>query len=133
MIRNVRLGIAQLQVTASKADNLLKTAQVVKKLADKGANIVVLPECFNSPYGTEFFEKYAEQVPGETSSHLSQMAKENNVYLIGGSIPEREGLKLFNTCLVMDPKGKLIFKFRKVRESFSIFRFIYLTLTYQER
>jgi predicted amidohydrolase len=31
-----------------------------------------------------------------------------------GSFPEKEGSKLFNTCLVADPKGQILAKHRKV-------------------
>ena len=63
-----------------------------------GARIVVLPECFNSPYGTKYFEKYAEPLvpspPKEEEAPswhaLSAMAKDAGVYLVGGSIPEVE-------------------------------------------
>jgi omega-amidase len=45
---------------------------------------------------------------------LPQQAKENNIWLIGGSIPEREGNKLYNTCTIYSPDGKLVKKHRKV-------------------
>lgn len=47
-------------------------------------------------------------------SSLSFIAKDNEIYLIGGSIPEKEGDKLYNTCPIFDPKGNLIAKHRKV-------------------
>ena len=37
-----------------------------------------------------------------------------NVYLIGGSIPEREGDKLYNTSLTFGPDGSLLGKYRKM-------------------
>jgi omega-amidase len=74
-----------------------------------------LKECFNSPYGVKYFPEYSESIPdGETVQALSKAAKENNVYLIGGSIPERDGSKLYNTCTIFDPNGNLIAKHRKV-------------------
>ena len=51
---------------------------------------------------------------GGTFRALSLAAKENKVYLIGGSIPERDGAKLYNTCPIFDPNGNLIGKHRKV-------------------
>lgn len=45
---------------------------------------------------------------------LQDAALENKVYLIGGSIPEKEEGKLYNTSLVFSPEGKLLTKFRKV-------------------
>ena len=47
---------------------------------------------------------------------MSSAAKDAGVYLIGGSIPERDGDKLYNTCTVWNPQGDMIAKHRKVRK-----------------
>ncbi|KTG03630.1 hypothetical protein cypCar_00005424 [Cyprinus carpio] len=70
-------------------------------------------ECFNSPYGTGFFAEYAEKIPGESTKVLSEAAKDCGVYLVGGSIPEEDGGKLYNSCSVFGPDGKPIVKHRK--------------------
>lgn len=88
----------------------------IKSAATKDrAKIIVLPECFNSPYDTKSFGEYAEPIPnGFTSMELSKVAKECGVFLVAGSIPERgDSGKLFNTCTVWDPRGALIAKHRK--------------------
>jgi len=46
---------------------------------------------------------------------LSEAARKNNVYVIGGTIPERSHDKLYNTCTVWGPDGKLVAKHRKVK------------------
>lgn len=62
------------------------------------------------------FARYAESIPdGETSVALSEAARKNNVYVIGGTIPERSYDKLYNTCTVWGPDGKLVAKHRKVK------------------
>lgn len=89
--------------------------QAVKQYNPK---IVALPECFNSPYGEAEFNKYAEYVPsGNTCTQLSNIAKELKIYLIGGTIPERDPVNkdvLYNTATVWGPDGKLVAKHRKV-------------------
>jgi omega-amidase len=102
-------------VTANKADNLSACTRLIKEAAQQGAKLVALPECFNSPYGVDFFQEYAESIPhGESCAALSKCASENNVYLVGGSIPEKADSKLYNTCTVWNPKGELIARHRKV-------------------
>jgi predicted amidohydrolase len=69
---------------------------------------------------TEFFPKYAELIPsGQTSSALSEAAREHKVYLVAGSIPEKDGEKLYNTCTVWNPSGELVTKHQKVSSSSS--------------
>lgn len=80
-----------------------------------GANVVALPECFNSPYGNKFFADYAEPVPdGRTTRLLQSLAQLHSIVLIGGSIPERDGDRLYNTSCVFDVDGSLLAKYRKM-------------------
>ena len=78
--------------------------------------------------------KYAELVPNlyETTDYvnnpsihtLCQLAKEHQVFVVGGSIPEKEYHKdshdastkplLYNTCVVINPLGEIIAKHRKI-------------------
>ncbi|NXA47220.1 NIT2 amidase, partial [Nothocercus julius] len=110
-----RLALIQLQVSAVKSDNLQRACRMVKEASAKGAKVVALPECFNSPYGTHYFKEYAEKIPGETTQKLAEVAKECNVYLVGGrSIPEEDGGKLYNTCTVFGPDGAMLAKYRKI-------------------
>lgn len=67
---------------------------------------------------TAHFPEYAESIPtGETSLALSDAAKKNKICVVGGSFPERDGENIFNTCTVWDSDGKLIGKYRKVKQS----------------
>lgn len=66
----LRVALVQLRVTANKADNILRAGQAIKAAAAKGANVVALPECFNSPYGTNYFPEYAEEIPGGKTSDM---------------------------------------------------------------
>ena len=82
-----------------------------------------MPECFNSPYGTQYFPKYAETLlpspPTKEQSpsfhSLSALAAEARSYLVGGSLPEYvpETKKYYNTSLVFSPSGALIGTHRK--------------------
>ncbi|KAK4626531.1 Hydrolase [Fulvia fulva] len=120
----LKLALVQLATGKDKAANLARARSKVLEATSKGANIVVLPECFNSPYGTNYFAQYAETLlpspPTKEQSPsfhaLSELAKEAKAYLVGGSIPEywEESKKHYNTSLVFDPSGKLLDSHRKV-------------------
>jgi len=114
-VRKFTLALVQMMTNANKQDNLRHAAELVEEAVRHGSSLVALPECFNSPYGTQYFQKYSEKIPdGESVLALSAMAKQNNTYLIGGSIPEVDGTKLYNTCTVFGPDGKLLAKHRKI-------------------
>ncbi|XP_046407224.1 omega-amidase NIT2 [Ischnura elegans] len=112
---SLRLGVVQSIAREDKNENLKVAKEKIEELVRKNCDIIVLPECFNSPYGTDYFPKYAEEIPdGETSQFLKEMASENKIHLVGGSIPEREGQDLFNTSTVWNPDGELICRHRKI-------------------
>ncbi|KAK9678928.1 Omega-amidase nit3 [Basidiobolus ranarum] len=112
-----KIALIQLHVTDDKEKNLNNAREKVLLASKNGAKVVVLPECFNSPYGTNFFPQYAEYIPdGESVKALKDIAKTAGVYLIAGSIPEKEASsdKFYNTSTVYNPQGELIAKHRKV-------------------
>ncbi|KAB8222705.1 Nit1 Nit 2 and related protein and the Nit1-like domain of NitFhit class 10 nitrilase [Aspergillus parasiticus SU-1] len=119
----LKLALVQLASGADKAVNLAHARTKVLEAAQAGAKLIVLPECFNSPYGTQYFPKYAETLlpspPTEDQSPsyhaLSAIAAEAKAYLVGGSIPELEPTtkKYYNTSLVFSPTGSLIGTHRK--------------------
>ena len=108
------MSLIQILVTPDKTKNLEKACKLIKESVINGAKLVILPECFNSPYDTECFPRYAEPIPGETTKFLSRLASENNIYIIGGSIPEKDGHRVFNTCTVFNTSGEIIAKHRKM-------------------
>ncbi|CAL4151108.1 unnamed protein product [Meganyctiphanes norvegica] len=110
----LRLACIQLAVGAVKKDNISRAVQKISEAAAAGAHLVTLPECFNSPYGTKYFSQYAESIPGETTAALKEAAKASGVWLVGGSIPEQDGDKLYNTCTVWNPQGDMVAKHRKI-------------------
>jgi len=114
-LRGLRVAFIQMAVGSDKKRNVIKAVEQIHKAKSKGAQLVALPECFNSPYGTKFFEEYSEDVPdGETCQALASAARETGLVVVGGTIPEKCDGKLYNTCTVWDDKGTLIAKHRKV-------------------
>ncbi|KAI0431680.1 carbon-nitrogen hydrolase [Xylaria sp. FL1042] len=120
----LKLSCIQLASGADKAANLAHARDKVLEAAGAGANLVVLPECFNSPYGCDYFPSYAETLlpsPDQSPSFraLSSMAAEAKVFLVGGSIPEAEdkedgSRKYYNTSLIFGPDGAHLATHRKV-------------------
>lgn len=80
---------------------------------------VSFQEIWNSPYSNDSFPVYAEDIDagGDASpstAMLSEVSRALKITIVGGSIPERCGDRLHNTCCVFDTDGKLIAKHRKV-------------------
>lgn len=114
-MRRFKLAVCQMIVIDDKKKNIEKAEQMIKTASREGADLVILPEMFNCPYLNSFFPLFAESFPnGETVQMLSKVAEEEKIYLIGGSIPEKDGEDIYNTSFVFDREGKVIGKHRKI-------------------
>ncbi|KAL5995383.1 hypothetical protein ACLOJK_025442 [Asimina triloba] len=114
-----KIALCQLSVTVDKEKNIAHAQKAIEEAADKGAVLVVLPEIWNSPYSNDSFPVYAEDIDagGNASpslSMLSEVASRRQITIVGGSIPERSGDRLYNTCCVLGTDGKLKAKHRKI-------------------
>ncbi|HMK54735.1 MAG TPA: carbon-nitrogen hydrolase family protein [Methanobacteriaceae archaeon] len=87
-----------------------------KKSGDiQKADLVILPEMFNCPYQTDKFPEYAEeQKNSPTLKAISRAAKEVGVYIVAGSIPERDENHVYNTSFIFNSAGELIGRHRKM-------------------
>jgi len=114
-MQSIVIGICQMQVEEDKLTNLRKAEQMIQQAADKGANLIILPEVFHAPYEPAGFIKYAETFPGPSTEMLSRAAARHNVCLVGGSIIEcdEEG-RLYNSSFTFGPGGELLGRHRKV-------------------
>lgn len=112
---NISLAICQMKVDKDKKTNLCRAEELIRQAKKTHCqDIIILPEMFNCPYSYNYFTKYAESFPGETTKLLSSLSNELNVYIIGGSIPEVLNGNIFNTSYVFDRTGKIIAKHRKI-------------------
>ncbi|NLB62216.1 MAG: carbon-nitrogen hydrolase family protein [Clostridiales bacterium] len=109
----MRLALCQLDVVEKKAINLLRAEQMLKDAAAYGADMAILPEMFSIKYNPKLFFIASEPLIGETYGMLSQTAKETNMAIIGGSMPEFHLGKVYNTSLVFDKFGEFIGRYRK--------------------
>lgn len=110
----IRIAVCQIRTELDQAMTMAKAEGMVREAAGNGAQIVVLPEMFNCPYSKEYFKTYAALGHEKAVAAMSSWARELGILLVGGSIPETEGDKIYNTCFVFDKTGKQIAKHRKV-------------------
>ncbi|KAF9617425.1 hypothetical protein IFM89_036386 [Coptis chinensis] len=114
-----KIALCQLSVTKDKERNIAHARKAIEEAAGKGAQLVVLPEIWNSPYSNDSFPVYAEDIDagGDASPStgmLSEAAQRLQITIVGGSIPERYGERLYNTCCVFGKDGVLRAKHRKL-------------------
>jgi formamidase len=56
----------------------------------------------------------AESIPGPITEQCAAIAREHGIFLIPGSLYEKEGIAIYNTAPVFNPQGELIERYRKM-------------------
>lgn len=119
-MKSFRVGAVQMCATEDVAGNLARSAELVAAAAEKGAELVSLPECF-AFIGRRMADKLAlaETLDGggPIVSAVREMASKNQVWLAAGGLPERapgEAQRVYNTFLLVDPTGETRAVYRKI-------------------
>jgi predicted amidohydrolase len=94
--------------------NLQKISHFVDLAGAQGANFVVFPELGTTGYFVgDRLADLAEPVPGPTTERLGEMARRNNLYLLGGMIEKGQGDALHNSLVMLSPAGELVASYHK--------------------
>ncbi|MGN7940219.1 carbon-nitrogen hydrolase family protein [Virgibacillus sp. 6R] len=111
----IKAAIIQMRVDEDKQKNIDTANEYFKNAVKEGIDIAILPEMFCCPYETPNFPIYAEREGGECYRVMANFAKEYGIYLVAGSMPEKdENNHIFNTSYVFNRKGEKIAKHRKM-------------------
>ena len=115
----MKVALIQLNSGKNKKKNIENACLLIEKAASKKADFVLLPEVFNyrgSFNTSDLFNKIGEQIPGESLYPLMDIAKNNGIHILCGSIYERstDERKVFNTAVVISDSGNIICKYRKI-------------------
>lgn len=108
----MRLAQVQMHVTADKTANLRHAEELLRSV--RGADMAILPEMFCCPYDNRCFRAYGEPAGGAAYQMLSRTARELGLWLVGGSLPELDDGRVYNTSFVFDPQGTCVARHRKM-------------------
>ncbi len=113
-----RVGLVQMLATLSPENNLQHAFDLVRQAAAGGAEIVCLPELFQTQYFCQredaaLFD-LAEPIPGPTTAKLSALAKELRIVLIASLFERRAAGVYHNTAAIFDADGSLLGLYRKM-------------------
>ena len=119
-MNKINIALCQMNVVDNKEENIRKAIQMIRESKKQGADLAVLPEMFNCPYENEKFIEYAEELDNsQTLNEIAEIAKEENIHVLAGSIPELEvgtddAKSIYNTAVLFDDEGKILGKHRKM-------------------
>ena len=111
----IKSAAIQFNITEGNSDyNMQKAEELIKAAAADKAELIMLPEMWNSGFDFNHLVDYAQDFNGEVITILRGLARDLGVFLVGGSFAEIKNDKFYNTCPVINQEGNVIAKYRKV-------------------
>lgn len=105
-------SIAGLQLALAPGDNRERIAREIASAMQRfpWVQMVVLPELvsFGAALGS------AEPLPGPTEARYQALARKLGIWLVPGSLYERDGDRIYNTAVAIDPAGSTVARYRKI-------------------
>jgi len=113
----IRLALIQMLVAGGERErNLAHALDLVAQAARDGADLVVLPEALPLGWTDPSAAELADAIPdGPTCAALRDAAREHRIHLASG-IVERDGDRVYNAAVLLDPAGDVLLHHRKLNE-----------------
>ena len=129
---DLKISSIQMVSTPDLRENLSTASRLIAAATTEGAQLAVLPEyfCLMGLKDTDKVRARESIGNGPIQEQLSDIAKQNNIYLVAGTIPleAKDPNKVLNTTLVFNPAGEQISRYDKIH----LFGFQTATERYQE-
>ena len=129
---DLKIASIQMVSTPDLRENLSTASRLIAAATTEGAQLAVLPEyfCLMGLKDTDKVRARESIGSGPIQEQLSDIAQQNNIYLVAGTIPleAKDSNKVLNTTLVFNPAGEHISRYDKIH----LFGFQTATERYQE-
>ena len=111
---SVKIALAQIFcLDGDRWGNFARIEGGIAEAKEQGAEIVCFPETAILGWVNPEAHKRAFPIPGEDSDRLCKLAKDNNIFISLG-LAEKKGEKLYDSVILIDNKGNIILKHRKI-------------------
>lgn len=119
-------GIAgiQMQVVAwDEKATIAKMRQIINRVKTSfpWVQMVVFHELcpsglvqFDEKPSNDAWQRIIQEIPGSISDSLCDIARREKLWLVPGSMYEKDGDKIYNTALAISPDGEIVAKYRKI-------------------
>lgn len=112
--RRFKIACAQFESVGKDKNRILAEAEkYVSEASAEGCRFVCFPEYFSGFGPMEKLRELAEPIPGPFTDAMVDLAKKYGLYLAYGMVEESGG-KLYDTAVVLDDRGGIILKYRKI-------------------
>lgn len=112
--RKVKIGTVYLRPKRSTPEKNIKLwCQQIDQAGKLGIDIVCLGEAITMVGTSSTVKDLAEPIPGPVTEQLADAARRNRIWVVAG-VTEQDGNVVYNTAVLLDRKGKIAGKYRKI-------------------
>ena len=104
-VNPLRIAVVQISAGADAQANLRRVNDLLKDLGK--TDLIALPEVFAFRGSDKEYRSSAEPIDGEIVSQMADMAREKKAWVLAGSVIERAGTEVYNTCVVLNRAGEV--------------------------
>jgi predicted amidohydrolase len=94
--------------------NVAEAERLLHEAADGGADLAALPEVFMYLGSPKRAAEVAEPLDGPVAKRLGAVARDREMWILGGSIYEADDGRVHNTSPLFDRTGELVARYRKI-------------------
>jgi len=117
-MKEIKVGFLQQHNTSSLQNNMVRLAEGIANLAERGAQLIVLQELHNSLYfcQVESVDNFnlAEPIPGPSTNFYGELARQYGVVIVTSLFEKRAPGLYHNTAAVIEKDGTIAGKYRKM-------------------
>jgi predicted amidohydrolase len=112
--KHIRLAICQILVIDSDREgNFRRIEYALEQASAQQAQIAVFPESSILGWENPDAHKMATPIPGADSDRIASLARKYNLMIAIG-LDEKDGDRLYDSAILIDKSGKLLWKHRKI-------------------
>jgi predicted amidohydrolase len=112
--RTVKVAMCQIfSLDGDRYGNFVRIENAIGQAKDDGAEIICFPETIILGWVNSDAHERAHSIPGKDSERLCKLAKDYQTYLCVG-LAEKEGRNLYDSAVLINDKGQILLKHRKI-------------------
>ena len=117
-MNELKIGFLQQHNVTDRQDNMVRLAEGIANLAQRGAQLIVLQELHNSLYFCQVEDvdnfNLAEPIPGPSTDFFGELARQYHVVIVTSLFEKRAPGLYHNTAVVIEADGSIAGKYRKM-------------------
>ena len=121
---SVTLAAVQVLATDDRSDNLARAARLVNEAADRGADVIVMPEIFSAPFvagdvDLDYFRWAEPLLTGPTNSLMAELSSSRGTTIVSSVFEAGEPSGVYFNTTVTFHHGAPVHVYRKSHLPFS--------------